>query len=147
MKPIRSSSLSVCTALLLLCVSFRAAAGQVTPPAQQPALLAPLAIQWEAPQVRDNTISGQLTVMNNMAGNLEATVIVVAVNRIGKAFVLGYEQLTVPPRSRSGPVLFASALPFGSYVVHADAIADIPSAQFIYRARLQSALLTVSPPF
>jgi hypothetical protein len=106
-----------------------------------------LAIQWEPPQVQDTTISGRLTVMNNTSDSLQATVIVVAVNEIGKAFVLGYEQLSLAPRSQGGPVLFASTLPFGSYVVHADTIADIPSTQFIYRAHLQSQPMTISPPF
>jgi hypothetical protein len=109
-------------------------------------ILPALAIQWKAPQVEGTTISGRLTVMNYTAASLQATVIVVAVNESGKAFVLGYEQLTVAARSQGGPVLFASALPFGSYVVHADTIADIPSTQLIYRARLQSEPLTVSPP-
>jgi len=151
MVPIRSIRFSACAAILLMCVSLRTAAGQAAAPAQQsaPAQQTPpaLAIQWEPPRVQDATISGRLTVMNNTAGSLEATVIVVAVNEIGKAFVLGYEQLTVPAQSQSAPVPFASTLLYGTYVVHADTIADIPSTQFIYRARLQSAPMTVSPPF
>ena len=106
-----------------------------------------LEIQWKPPILEDTTISGQLTVTNNTAENVHATVIVVAVNEIGKAFVLGYEQLTVTPRSRSKAVLFGSALPYGSYVVHADTIAEIASTNLIYRARLQSQPIAVSPPF
>ena len=106
-----------------------------------------LEIEWKPPGVQDTTISGQLTVTNNTAESVNATVIVVAVNEIGKAFVLGYEQLTVAPRSRSRAVLFSSALPYGSYIVHADTIAENPSTNLIYRARLQSAPIAVNPPF
>ncbi len=105
-----------------------------------------LEIEWKPPSLEDTTISGQLTVTNNTAENVHATVIVVAVNEIGKAFVLGYEQLTVAPKSQSKAVPFSSTLPYGSYIVHADVIADIPSTNLIYRARLQSEPITVSPP-
>jgi hypothetical protein len=144
MNPIRSNRFLAC-AVLLLCVGFRTAAAPAQQSAQQ--MPSPLAIQWEAPKAQDTTISGRVTVTNNTAASLTATVIVVAVNEIGKAFVLGYEQINVRAQSQSRPVPFASSLPYGTYVVHADAIADIPSTQFIYRARLQSPPITISPPF
>ena len=65
------------------------------------------------------------------------TVIVMAVNQIGRATALGYQEFTL----RSGG---EQVIPFGSspgpesYIVHADAVAEVPSTNSIYRARKQT---------
>jgi hypothetical protein len=103
----------------------------------------PLTIQWtQPPQVTANgAISGELQVTNGTGRSFDLTVIVVAVNSTNKAFALGYQHLGFTPGSQRVP--FGSTLPRDSYVVHADAIAEIADTYEIYRARLQSALLTV----
>lgn len=107
-----------------------------------------LTIVWNpAPSVQSDTISGQLALSNNMNKNLDLTVIVVAINESGKAFVLGYQHFSLSPRTSNLAIPFASSLPFGDYVVHADAVAEDANTNSIYRARLDSSgSLTVSPP-
>jgi hypothetical protein len=107
-----------------------------------------LTIVWNpAPSVQSDTISGQLALSNNMNKNLDLTVIVVAINESGKAFVLGYQHFSLSPRTSNLAIPFASSLPFGGYVVHADAVAEDANTNSIYRARLDSSgSLTVSPP-
>ena len=69
---------------------------------------------------------------------LYMTFITVAVNPIGKAFALGYQHFTLAPESTSQQLDFGSTLPAGKYVVHVDAVAEVPSKNVIHRARLQT---------
>ncbi len=107
-----------------------------------------LTIVWNpAPSVQSDTISGGLALSNNMNKNLDLTVIVVAINESGKAFVLGYQHFSLSPRTSNLEIPFASSLPFGGYVVHADAIAEDANTNSIYRALLDSSGgLAVSQP-
>jgi hypothetical protein len=106
-----------------------------------------LVMGWGAPPaLESDTISGQLAVINNSNHPFETTVIVVAVNEIGKVFALGYRQLTMEPQS-SLTVPFSSSLPFGSYTVDADTIATIPATDRVFRAHLEtSAPMVISQP-
>jgi hypothetical protein len=99
------------------------------------------------PSVQSDTISGQLAVSNNLNESLDLTVIVVAINESGKAFVLGYQHFSLAPRTFNLAIPFASSLPFGGYIVHADAIGEDANTNSIYRTLLDSSGgLTVSPP-
>ncbi len=98
-----------------------------------------LTIIWNpVPSVQSDTISGQLAVSNNLDESFDLTVIVVAINESGKAFVLGYQHFALAPRTSNLAIPFASSLPSGSYVVHADAIGEDANTNSIYRARLDS---------
>ena len=103
----------------------------------------PLTIQWtQPPQVTANgAIAGELQVANGTGRTFDLTIIVVAVNSFNKAFALGYQHSSFGPGSQRVP--FGSTLPRDSYVVHADAIAEIADTGEIYRARLQTSPLTV----
>ncbi len=103
----------------------------------------PLAIEWTQPAHVTTTgaIEGQVRVSNGTGNAVDLTVIVVAVNTINKAFALGYQHVSLGPGTLDVP--FSSTVPRDSYVVHADAVAEISETQEIYRARLQTGLLTV----
>ena len=103
----------------------------------------PLAIQWiQPPHVTpEGAISGELQVINGLGRPLDLTVIVVAVNTFNKASALGYQHFNFGPGAQRIP--FGSTLPRDSYVVHADAVAEIADTYEIYRARLQTTPLTV----
>ncbi|HVZ19032.1 MAG TPA: putative Ig domain-containing protein, partial [Terriglobales bacterium] len=54
----------------------------------------PLLLEWvDPPKLSDNTISGRIKVTNSstQGDSFDLTVIVVAVNEVGKAFALGYQ--------------------------------------------------------
>lgn len=96
-------------------------------------------VNWkQQPEVRGDTIEGSVVVSNNTAQQLQFTVIVLAVNEIDKAFALGYQHFDLKPASESPLIKFGSSLPFGSYVIHVDAVAEELVRDRIYRSRLQT---------
>ena len=98
-----------------------------------------LAVAWKIyPRVAEDQINGSLAVSNGTKDPFDLTVIVVAVNEVGKAFALGYERLDLLPDNKDIEIKFGSALPRGRYVVHADAIAEVARKKSIYRDRLQT---------
>jgi len=103
-------------------------------------VISALTVEWKAfPTVTADGISGSVKLANQTGSGTDLTLIVVAVNEIGKAFVLGYQQFTLSAQTTVPEIPFGSSLPQGSYVVHADVIAEVPDKNAIYRARLQTA--------
>src|SRR6266478_3483873 len=100
---------------------------------------ASLLIEWlQPPKVRDNRIDGAVQVSNGSDDNFDLTVIIVAVNDIGRATAIGYEHFPLKAGAISVKIPFGSTLPHGAYVIHADAIAEIPTRKAILRQRLQT---------
>jgi hypothetical protein len=109
---------------------------------------AALSIEWRVyPRVDSDQISGSVVVSNGTKDAFDLTVIVVAVNEIGKAFALGYQRFDLRPQTKEMEIKFGSTMPRGQYVIHADAIADVPDKNAIYRDRLQTpqALVVTAP--
>jgi len=97
---------------------------------------APLTIEWSAaPSVVQSNISGAVRVTNGSRDAVDMTIIVVAVNEIGKAFALRYEKLNLPPGNQSPDLKFDVFVPSGHYSVHADAAAEVAAKKAIYRDR------------
>jgi hypothetical protein len=102
-------------------------------------VIAPLTIVWkDDPRVQGNAINGRVAVSNYTGDTFDLTVIIVAVNEIGRATALGYQKLDLASGVIDFEIPFGSTLPVGKYVVHADAIAEVPSKNAIYRARQQT---------
>lgn len=102
-------------------------------------IVAALEVKWkQIPQVRDGGIFGSVAVTNNTGRTLRLTVIVLAVNGINKAFALGYQHFDFKPQSESPVIPIGSTLPYGTYVIHADAIAEDQPNNRIYRARIET---------
>lgn len=103
------------------------------------AVISALTVEWKnPPAVTPDGITGSVKLANQTANDVDLTMIVVAVNEIGKAFVLGYQQFTFAAQDTISEIPFGSTLPRGSYIVHVDVIAELPEASAIYRARLQT---------
>ncbi len=104
-------------------------------------VVAPLVMEWKLyPRVEgDKTLRGSVVITNGTGDAFDMTFIAVAVDGIGKAWALGYQHFTLPPASSSPTINFSSTLPAGKYVVHVDAVAEVPSRNAIYRARRQTA--------
>ncbi len=97
-----------------------------------------LAVRWkEGPTLTENTIAGTAEVSNGSRDVYDQTVIIVAVNEIGKAFALGYQHFNLSPHSQQ-VIPYSSSLPNGHYLVHVDAVAEIPARHLIRRARMQT---------
>jgi hypothetical protein len=111
-------------------------------------VIAPLLIEWsQYPRVESDQIKGSVKVSNGTKDRFDLTVIIVAVNEYGKAFALGYRRFDLTPETSDVEIPFGSSLPRGAYVVHADAIAEVPEKHAIFRNRRQTPQpLVVSMP-
>jgi hypothetical protein len=102
-------------------------------------VIASLLIEWlQLPKVRDNRIDGVVQVSNGSKDAFDLTVIIVAVADNGRATAIGYEHFPLKAGAISVQIPFGNTLPHGGYVIHADAIAEIPTRKAILRQRLQT---------
>jgi hypothetical protein len=100
---------------------------------------AALSIDWkQPPAVHGQRLEGSVIVNNFTGQDFTLTVIVMAVNDIGRATALGYQEFTLGAGGEQ-VIPFGSSPGSGSYIVHADAVAEVPSTNSIYRARKQTA--------
>jgi Putative Ig domain len=98
-----------------------------------------LTVEWkEAPTAHGNRISGSLEVSNETPHKLDLTVIVVAVNDIGRATALGYQHFTLEGEATSQVIPFSATPGLGTYYVRADAVAHHTGHQRIFRAAQQT---------
>lgn len=103
------------------------------------AVISALVVEWKTvPAVTADGIAGSVRLANHTANDFDLTMIIVAVNEIGKAFVLGYQHFIFAAQTTVPEIPFSASLPQGDYTVHADAIAEVPENNSIYRARLQT---------
>jgi hypothetical protein len=100
---------------------------------------ASLLLEWDqVPKVRDNRIDGSVQVSNGTSDTFDLTVVVVAVAENGRATAIGYEHFPLKPSATNISIAFGNTMAPGAYVVHADAIAEIPAKNVILRQRLQT---------
>jgi hypothetical protein len=100
---------------------------------------ASMLLEWlQPPKVHDNRIDGAVQVSNGSADTFDLTVIIVAVADNGRATAIGYEHFPLKAGATNVQIPFGNTLPHGGYVIHADAIAEIPTRKAILRQRLQT---------
>jgi len=100
---------------------------------------AALLLDWlRPPLIHGNQIDGAVQVSNGSKDDFDLTVIIVAVNAIGRATALGYRHFDLKAGAASIQIPFKETLPAGAYVVHADAIAEIAARNSILRQRPQT---------
>ncbi len=98
-----------------------------------------LEVDWKKPPtLSGTTIFGSVKVSNNSSNVVDLTVIVVAVNEVGKAFAVGYQHFNLSPKTNGQEIPFESQLPGGRYTVRVDAIGEVPAKNRIYRAAKQA---------
>jgi hypothetical protein len=103
-----------------------------------------LTLDWKAPPaLQVTTITGSVAVSNHGDDVLDLTVIIVAVNEVGKAFALGYQHFNLAAKTINQEIPFTSQLPGGRYTLRADAIAEIAARQKIYRAAREAGPIQV----
>ena len=102
-------------------------------------IYSPLVLEWVTyPRVLGARVDGIVKVTNGSKDDFDLTVIIMAVNEIGRATALGYQRLNLKAGVADLQIPFGLDMPPGSYVVHADAIAEVPAKNAIYRQRLQT---------
>jgi hypothetical protein len=98
-----------------------------------------LSIDWkETPAVHGNSISGSAIVTNQTGQNMVLTLVVVAVNQIGRATALGYQHFTVNAGAKSPVIPFNASPGEGTYYVRADAAAHQNGHRHVFRAGKQT---------
>ncbi len=98
-------------------------------------VIAGLTIEWQdAPKVHGNTISGSAIVSNQTPEEFDLTVVVVAVNQIGRATTLGYQHLRLGAQATTEVIPFGSSPGPATYYVRADAVAHRSGHHHVYRA-------------
>jgi hypothetical protein len=99
---------------------------------------AALSIEWkQPPAVHGQQLEGSVVVANSTEKDFTLTVIVMAVNQIGRATALGYQEFTLKSGAQQ-VIPFGSSPGPGTYIVHGDAVAEVASTNSIYRARKQT---------
>jgi len=110
---------------------------------------AALLLDWlRPPRIHGNRIDGAVQVSNGSKDDFDLTVIIVAVNANGRATALGYQHFDLKAGITGIQIPFGETLPPGTYVVHADAVAEIAARNSILRQRLQTPIplpVTVGP--
>ena len=98
-----------------------------------------LTLEWQdAPAAHGNKISGSAVVTNQTGEEFVLTVIIVAVNQIGRATALGYQHFKLAAGSTSPVIPFGSSPGLGTYYVRIDAVAHRPGKRHIFRASKQT---------
>ena len=107
-------------------------------------VVTPLLAEWSRlPQVSGNRIEGEIQVSNGTEHNFDLTVIIVAVNEIGRATALGYQHFHLKPDTTDLKIPFGETLPRSSYQVDADVVAEVLETHTIYRVHLSTSRLEV----
>jgi hypothetical protein len=102
-------------------------------------VIAGLTVDWkEPPAVQGNSIAGSAVVTNDTGVDFDLTVVIVAVNEIGRATTLGYQHFKLAAQSSSPVIPFGSSPGIGTYYVRVDAIAHQPTHHYVYRANKQT---------
>ncbi len=105
----------------------------------QTVVSASLVLEWlRPPQVRGDRIDGAVQISNGTNDDFDLTFIIVAINEIGRATALGYQHFTLKAGTANFQIPFGQTLPHGAYVVHADAVAEIPMRNRILRRLLET---------
>lgn len=100
---------------------------------------APLLLDWlRPPLIHGNRIDGAVQVSNGSKDDFDLTVIIISVNEVGRAIALGYQHFNLKAGATSVQIPFGETLSPGAYVVHADAVAEIPAKNSILRQHLQT---------
>ena len=73
---------------------------------------------------------------NQTEQDFDLTVIVLAVNEIGRAIAVGYQHFTLNKSTADLELAFGENLPRGTYEVHVDVVGEVAATNTIYRARL-----------
>jgi Putative Ig domain len=113
-----------------------------SPPKQQKkkftlSIETPLAVAWSRKaNVSGQRIEGSIKVSNHTGRDFDLTVIVLAVNEIGRATAIGYQHFSLKKNTRDQEIPFGDTLSRGDYQVNVDVVAEEPVSNRIFRARL-----------
>jgi len=102
-------------------------------------VVAALSINWKSPaRVNGSRIEGTVEVSNTSPDDMDLTFVVLAVAPNGRATAIGYQHFNLRRGTIAMELPFGETLPHGAYVVHVDAVGEVPPKNLIYRDRMQT---------
>ena len=105
----------------------------------QSVITASFVFEWlHPPVVHGDRMDGAVQLTNGTKDDFDLTFIVVAIAENGRATALGYQHFTLKAGTVNFQIPFGQTLPHGAYVVHADAVAEIPAKNQILRRLLET---------
>ena len=97
----------------------------------------PLRAVWgHRARVNGQRIDGSVKVSNGTGRDFDLTVIVLAVNDIGRATAIGYQHFPLKKNAQDLEIPFGDMLSPGNYAVNVDVVGEEPVSNRIFRARL-----------
>lgn len=97
----------------------------------------PLAVEWDrTARVNGQRIDGSVKISNRTGRDFDLTVVVLAVNEIGRATAIGYQHFPLKKQTRDLQIPFGDNLSRGDYTVNVDVVGEEPISDRIFRARL-----------
>ena len=97
----------------------------------------PLTAEWSnQAKVNGQRIEGSIKVSNHTGRDFDLTVIVLAVNEIGRATALGYQHFPLQRDTRNLEIPFGDNFSRGNYAVNVDVVGEEGISGRIFRARL-----------
>lgn len=100
-------------------------------------VIAPLVVEWSRyPKVNGQRVDGAAKVSNQTGQDFDFTIVVLAVNEIGRATAIGYQHFPLKQGTTDLEIAFGENLPRGSYEVNLDAVGEVSANETIYRERL-----------
>ena len=100
-------------------------------------VVAPLLVEWsKKPKVNGRRVEGAIKVSNQTDQDFDFTFIALAVDATGRATAVGYQHFNLKKNTDEFEIPFGENLPFGTYDLNADAIAEVTAANTIHRVHL-----------
>jgi hypothetical protein len=98
-----------------------------------------MVLSWKSPaHANGNRIEGSAEISNTTPDDIDLTFIVLAVPENGRAVAIGYQHFVLRRGTVVQELPFGEMLPRGGYVVHVDAVGEVPARNIIYRERMQT---------
>jgi hypothetical protein len=96
-----------------------------------------LTVEWSRKAtVNGLRIDGSIKVSNHTGRDFDLTMVVLAVNEIGRATAIGYQRFPLKENTRDLEIPFGDSLSTGNYQVNVDVVAEEPVSNRIFRSRL-----------
>jgi len=97
----------------------------------------PITADWDhTARVNGQRIDGSIKVSNKTGRDFDLTVVVLAVNEIGRATAIGYQHFPLKKQTRDLNIPFGDTVSRGVYAVNVDVVGEEPISNRIFRARL-----------
>jgi hypothetical protein len=102
-------------------------------------VLSALNLNWKNPaRVSGNRIEGSVEVSNATPDDMDLTFIAMAVAANGRGTAIGYQHFVLPKGTLAKELPFGEILPHGGYVIHVDAVGEVPPKNLIYRKWMET---------